>query len=76
LIPKWVRMNIVRRLQQLTENATVVIEAPLHDVVLYASTPTVIEGTEYDIPLIVHACVDVLRRTGKLMSYLMPLRIT
>jgi hypothetical protein len=40
------------------------MEAPLHDVVLYASTPTIIEGTTYDIPIIVHACVDVLRRTG------------
>ena len=40
------------------------MEAPLHDVVLYASTPTIIEGTTYDIPIIVHACIDVLRRTG------------
>jgi len=39
-------------------------EGSLHEVVLYASTPTVIEGTTYDIPLIVHACIDVLRRTG------------
>jgi hypothetical protein len=48
------------------------MEAPLRDIALYASTPVAIEGLTYDIPIIVHACVDVLRRTGTSILSLAP----
>jgi hypothetical protein len=69
LILRWVRRIILLCLQPLIGHVLVVMAAPLHDVVLYASTPTVIEGTTYDIPIIVHSCVEVLRRTGKSMIH-------
>jgi hypothetical protein len=56
--------GLVTSPQPTEHSLPVVVEAPLHDVVLYASTPTVIEGITYDIPIIIHACIDVLRRTG------------
>lgn len=42
----------------------VVLGAPLRDVILYASTTTTMGGITYDVPIIVHSCVEALLRTS------------
>lgn len=52
----------------LTILSLVVFGASLRDVILYASTTTVMGGITYDVPIIVHSCVDALLRTSKSSS--------